>query len=139
MTFQQVLDMVRDTAKAVNQTGTFGTGVGSDLASLYAKPYPIIFLYDFEQLDNAESTFSDSDLVIGFYEKDNGEQDKDIHEKQTARMDDLARAFRARLELDFENDFQYRGGVRRGRVGHGIFQGIIGFAITMNITTAIEC
>ena len=139
MTFQQVLDMVRTTAKNVNPTGTFGTGRGSDLTNLYDKPYPIIFLYDFDQLDNAESTFSNSDLIVGFYEKDDGKQDPMIHEKQTARMDDLARSFRAKLELDYEKDFQYRGEVRRGKVGKGIFQGVIGFGLGMNITTAIEC
>ena len=131
--------MVRDTAKAVNPTGTFGTGRGSDLANMPDKAYPLIFLYDFPQVDNVDGTATDSDLIIGFYEKDNGGQDPMIHEQQTARMDVLARAFRAKLELDYENDFQYRSGVRRETVGKGIFQGIIGFGLGMNITTALEC
>ena len=138
MTFLEILNMVRDTANTVNPTGTFVHGRNSDVAMAFGDPMPLIVLYPFEQRDDEDNITSEADLTIGFYELDQGEQDTKIHEAQAVRMDNLCREFKDQLKTDFENEFTYRSNPRRGALGTGIIQGLIGFALELSITTSFD-
>lgn len=138
MTFENLVNMIRDTAKTVNPNGTFIYGRNSDVAAAFGKPMPMIVLYDFEQSDDEDEITSDTELTIGFYELDPGEQSRKVHEEQAIRMDNLIHLFKSQWKTDYENRFQYNSKPKRGKLDAGIIHGIIGFALIVSITTSFD-
>jgi hypothetical protein len=138
MTFQQVLDMVRDTAKAVNPTGTFIHGRNSDGANSSALPYPRIMLYPFTQDREPNNTFRrTSNLLFSFVEKDEGFQDEAIREGIISRMDVLSQDFIDRLELDYETDVQFTA--IRSEPQYQILEGVSGYSLSITIKSQVGC
>ena len=138
MTFQQVLDMVRDTANAVNPTGTFIHGRNSDAANAQNLPYPRIHLYPFTQdrapLDTYKRT---SQLLFSFVEKDEGHQDAAKREVIIAAMDVLCQDFIDRLEVDYESDVEFTS--IRSEPQYQILEGVSGYSLSMTIKSQVGC
>jgi hypothetical protein len=67
MTFSQVLNMVRDTANAVNPTGTFIHGRNSDAANAQDLPYPRIHLYPFTQDREPNDDYKRTSTLCSFH------------------------------------------------------------------------
>ena len=138
MTFQQVLDMVRDTANAVNPTGTFIHGRNSDAANAQNLPYPRIHLYPFTQdrapLDTYRRT---SQLLFSFVEKDEGQQDAAKREVIIAAMDVLSQDFIDRLEVDYESDVEFTA--IRSEPQYQILEGVSGYSLSITIKSQVGC
>ena len=138
MTFQQVLNMVRTTAKNVNPTGTFIHGRNSDAANAQNLPYPRIHLYPFTQdrapLDTYKRT---SQLLFSFVEKDEGDQDAAKREVIIAAMDVLSQDFIDRLEVDYESDVEFTA--IRSEPQYQILEGVSGYSLSITIKSQVGC
>ena len=138
MTFQQILDMVRDTAKAVNPTGTFIHGRNSDAANSQNLPYPRIHLYPFTQEREPLDTYKrTTPLLFSFVEKDEGFQDEGRRESLIARMDILCNDFLDRLEVDYDTDVQFTA--IRSEPQYQILEGVSGYTLSVTIKSQVEC
>ena len=138
MTFQQILDMVRDTANAVNPTGTFIHGRNSDAANSSSLPYPRIHLYPFPQERSPLDTFKrTTPLLFSFVELDDGTQDESERETIIANMDVLAQSFLDRLELDYETDIEFTS--IRTEPQYQILEGVSGYSLSITIKSQVGC
>ena len=138
MTFQQVLDMVRDTANAVNPTGTFIHGRNSDAANAQSLPYPRIHVYPFTQDRDPSDTFKrTSQLLFSFVEKDEGHQDAAKREVIIAAMDSLSQDFIDRLEVDYESDVEFTS--IRSEPQYQILEGVSGYSLSITIKSQVGC
>ncbi len=138
MTFQQVLDMVRDTANAVNPTGTFIHGRNSDAANAQSLPYPRIHVYPFTQDRDPNDTYKrTSQLLFSFVEKDEGHQDAAKREVIIAAMDSLSQDFIDRLEVDYETDVEFTA--IRSEPQYQILEGVSGYTLSMTIKSQVGC
>ena len=138
MTFQQILDMVRDTANAVNPTGTFIHGRNSDAANSSSLPYPRIHLYPFTQERSPLDTFKrTTPLLFSFVELDEGIQDESERETIIANMDVLAQSFLDRLELDYETDIEFTS--IRTEPQYQILEGVSGYSLSITIKSQVGC
>lgn len=138
MTFQEVLNMVRETAETVNPTGTFVNGRNSDAANASDSPYPRIHLYPFTQeRDPIEDHKRTSNLLLSFVDLDSGEQDAEERETIIANMDTLVDAFIAQLQADFENDVEFTQ--IRTEPQYQILEGVSGYSLQLNIKTQVGC
>jgi len=138
MTFQQVLDMVRDTANAVNPTGTFIHGRNSDAANAQSLPYPRIHVYPFTQDRDPNDTYKrTSQLLFSFVEKDEGHQDAAKREVIIAAMDSLSQDFIDRLEVDYETDVEFTA--IRSEPQYQILEGVSGYSLSITIKSQVGC
>lgn len=138
MTFSQVLNMIRDTANAVNPTGTFVHGRNSDAANAGDKPYPRIHLYPFvQERDPLEDHKRTSNLLLSFVEADSGEQDSEERETIIANMDTLVDSFVSQLITDYEHDVEFSQ--IRTEPQYQILEGVSGYTLQLNIKTQVGC
>jgi len=130
--------MVRDTANAVNPTGTFIHGRNSDAANAQALPYPRIHLYPFTQNREPNDTFRrTSSLLFSFVEKDQGDQDAAKREVIIAAMDTLSQAFIDRLEVDYNSDVEFT--TITSEPQYQILEGVSGYSLSITIKSQVEC
>jgi len=138
MTFQQVLDMVRDTANAVNPTGTFIHGRNSDAANASGAPYPRIHVYPFTQDRDPSDTFKrTSQLLFSFVEIDAGDQDLAKREVIIAAMDALCDDFIDRLVVDYTSDVEFTA--IRSEPQYQILEGVSGYTLSITIKSQTGC
>ena len=138
MTFQQIIDMARDTAKAVNPTGTFVHGRNSDAANSQSLPYPRIHLYPFTQERAPLDTFKrTTPLLFSFVELDEGTQDESERETIIANMDALVQSFLDQLELDYETDIEFTA--IRTEPQYQILEGVSGYTLGFTIKSQVGC
>ena len=138
MTFSQVLNMIRDTANAVNPTGTFIHGRNSDAANSSSLPYPRIHLYPFKQdRDPIEPEKRTSTLLFSFVKADSGEQDEEERETIITEMDALVDSFVDQLITDYENDVEFSQITTEPQ--YQILEGVSGYSLQLNIKTQVSC
>lgn len=138
MTFQQVLDMIRNTANSVNPTGTFVHGRNSDAANASDKPYPRIHLYPFIQdIDPLETHKRTSNLLLSFVKADSGDQDEAERETIISDMGTLVNSFIDQLVTDYENDIEFTQ--IRTEPQYQILEGVSGYTLQLNIRTQLGC
>lgn len=138
MTFSQVLNMIRDTANAVNPTGTFIHGRNSDAANASNLPYPRIHLYPFKQVrEPLEPEKRTSNLMLAFVKADSGEQDEEERETIITEMDTLVDSFVDQLITDYKNDFEFT--LINTEPLYQILEGVSGYALEINIKTQVSC
>lgn len=138
MTFQQVLDMVRDAAKAANPTGTFIHGRNSDAANASDLPYPRIHLYPFTQTrDPLEDEKRTTDLLFSFVKQDTGQQDEAERETIISEMDTLVDLFITQLVTDNENDVEFSA--IKTEPQYQILEGVSGYTLSLTIKTQVAC
>jgi hypothetical protein len=138
MTFSQVLNMVRDTANAVNPTGTFVHGRNSDAANSSSLPYPRIHLYPFKQdRDPLEPEKRTSTLMFSFVKADTGTQDEEEREDIITEMDALVDSFIDQLIADYENSVEFSQIVTEPQ--YQILEGVSGYSLQLNIKTQVGC
>ena len=130
--------MVRDTANAVNPTGTFIHGRNSDAANAQSLPYPRIHVYPFTQDRDPNDTYKrTSQLLFSFVEKDEGHQDAAKREVIIAAMDSLSQDFIDRLEVDYETDVEFTA--IRSEPQYQILEGVSGYTLSMTIKSQVGC
>ena len=138
MTFSQVLNMIRDTANAVNPTGTFIHGRNSDAANSSDKPYPRIHLYPFRQdRDPIEPEKRTSNLLFSFVKADTGEQDEEEREAIITEMDSLVDSFIDRLIEDYSHSVEFSQITTEPQ--YQILEGVSGYSLQLNIKTQTGC
>ena len=138
MTFQQVLDMVRDTANAVNPTGTFIHGRNSDAANAQSLPYPRIHVYPFTQDRDPSDTFKrTSQLLFSFVEIDAGDQDLAKREVIIAAMDALCDDFIEQIVTDYEHGVEFTA--IRSEPQYQILEGVSGYSLSITIKSQVGC
>ena len=138
MTFQQILDMVRDTAKAVNPTGTFIHGRNSDAANAQSLPYTRIHLYPFTQdYDPTDTHKRTTQLLMAFVDKDSGAQDQAEREDIINRMNILTDEFLANLEVEFVSDVEFSA--LRSEPQYQVFEGMSGYSFRATIKSQVGC
>lgn len=133
MTYQQTVNLIRDTAVAVNPTGTFLHGLVSDACNAYNEPLPHIVLYPFDENgDAANLSITQSELLISFKGQDTLETTPQQREAVIAEMDVLCRRFLQELtnnpdvKIDrFNKQPQYRT----------LAGTLTGYALRLNITS----
>lgn len=137
MTFQQVLDMIRDAAEKVNPTGTFVHGRNSDAANS-DKPYPKIILYPFRRKrDDGALHIKNASTLMAFVEADSGDQDSDEREGIISRMDTLCEEFLSELESTNDNSVQLTN--VEDEPQYQILEGTSGYSLSFNLITSDEC
>ena len=138
MTFQQIINMARDTAKVVNPTGTFVHGRNSDAANSQSLPYPRIHLYPFTQERAPLDTFKrTTPLLFSFVELDEGTQDESERETIIANMDALVQSFLDQLETDYETDIEFTA--IRTEPQYQILEGVSGYTLGFTIKSQVGC
>jgi hypothetical protein len=138
MTFSQVLNMIRNTANAVNKTGTFIHGRNSDAANNPDLPYPRIHLYPFiQERDPNDDHRRTANLLLSFVEADSGDQDMTERETIISNMDTLVDSFVDQLKTDYENDVEFSQ--IRTEPQYQILEGVSGYTLQLNIRTQVEC
>jgi hypothetical protein len=94
MSYQTTVNILRDTANAVNSTGRFIHGRKIDASGAYNGMYPIIFCYPFNVTKGIDPNFIDrSDILLGFYMEDKPDSSPEEREAIIAQMDELSDAF----------------------------------------------
>lgn len=138
MTFSEVLNMVRDTANAVNPTGTFIHGRNSDAANSSDLPYPRIHLYPFRQdRDPIETEKRTSTLLFSFVKADSGDQDQEERELIITEMDALVDAFIDRMAEDYSHSVEFTQ--IQTEPQYQILEGVSGYSLQLNIRTQVGC
>jgi len=140
MTFQQTLDMIRDTAKAVNPTGSFVHGRNSDAANAAGEDtdYPRIHLYPFTQdIDPIETHKRKSDLMLSFVSLDSGDQDDDERETIIADAGNLVDSFLDRLVEDYDSSVQFDS--IRTEPQYQVLEGVSGYTLSLKISSLVSC
>ena len=94
MSYQSVVNIIRDTANEVNPTGYFSHGRRSDFTLENDKTFPQIFLLplssDVDLTNNYSELYS---ATIMFLDKDSPDSSQEKREEIIAAMDDLCRSF----------------------------------------------
>lgn len=138
MTYQYILNMVRDTAEAVNPTGHFSHGRNSDAANNPELPYPHIHLYPFNRTSEPNDHYKKTaPLLMYFVEADTGEQDAEEREGIISRMDTLCTAFIDRLITDFENDVEFTN--IQDEPQYQILEGVSGYSLSLTVRGIVSC
>lgn len=130
--------MIRDTANAVNPTGTFIHGRNSDAANAQDLPYPRIHLYPFTQDREPNDDYKrTSTLLFSFVDADSGEQDSEEREAIITAMDTLVNQFIEQLKTDYENDVESTQ--IRTEPQYQILEGVSGYSLQLVIKTQAGC
>jgi hypothetical protein len=105
MAYQTVVDLIRDTANAVNGAGTFVHARRTDGSIEYKGAMPQIHLYPFEiETSIADSYTETYSLLIGFWFQDKPTSTPLQREALMKQADELSQAFI--LALDANQDIE---------------------------------
>ncbi|MGB0918708.1 MAG: hypothetical protein ACPGU4_14030 [Flavobacteriales bacterium] len=138
MTFLQVLNMVRDTANAVNADGTFVHGRNSEAATKANKPYPRIHLLPFtQQSDPIETHQVRSNMFLQFHKADTGAQDSKEREEILSEMDTLCNAFVGSITENYSKSVQFV--TIRTEPQYQVVEGVSGYSLQLEIQTVKGC
>ena len=100
MSYQLIVDSIRDASEVVNPTGTFIHGRRSDGSLEYNAPFPQIHLYPFTTLPQDENrNLVFADIVMAFWQQDTPETTNEKREEIIAEMDVLSKNFLNQLDL----------------------------------------
>lgn len=98
--YQTLVNLIRDTAKAVNENGTFVHGRRSDGSLEYDGDFPQIHLYPFNGVIDIQNNYSGTyDVLMAFWEQDSPDTTNEQREEIIAKMDTLCKMF----ILQFDN------------------------------------
>lgn len=132
-TYENVVDLIRNIANAVNPTGTFVHARRSDGSLEYAGEMPQIHLYPF---NIRGGDIKETDLLIAFWEQDSPATSNEEREEIIRQMDVLQRTFIETLD-DYETvqitnlraEPQYRQ----------LAGTLSGYAVTFTLSGGIAC
>lgn len=99
LTYQNIVDLIRIVATAVNPSGTFVHARRSDGSLEYPGAMPQIHLYPFNISGNEGRQ---TELLIGFWQQDSPESSNEEREAIIAEMDILCREFLATLDDNYD-------------------------------------
>lgn len=138
MEYLQIIDMLRDTAIAVNPTGSFIHGRNSDAANAPERPYPRIHLYPFTQerdpIDLEKRTTS---ILMAFVRADTGDNDVAEREVTIDAMSTLCNEFIDRLIEDYDTSVQFAS-VRTEPL-YNVLEGVSGYSLAISLVTIGGC
>lgn len=94
MSYQVIVDSIRDASVDVNPNGTFIHGRKSDGSLEYNAPFPQIHLYPFTTSpQDGNRNFLIADIVMAFWQQDSPETTNERREEIIAEMDVLSKDF----------------------------------------------
>lgn len=93
MNYQDIVNTIRNTATAINLTGSFVHGRRSDGSLEYDKPFPQIHLMPLRSTFDIQNDIVKHDIVIMFWGQDSPESSNDKRELIIAQMDLLSSNF----------------------------------------------
>ncbi len=99
LTYQNIVDLIRDAATVVNPTGTFVHARRSDGSLEYDGAMPQIHLYPFQIKGSNVNQAVEADLIIGFWKQDSPASSNEEREAIISDMDILQRTFKDTLDL----------------------------------------
>ncbi len=98
MTYNEIVNLIKATAEAVNANGLFLHGRNFDLTLEFNKVFPQIHLYPFTQtIDRDNTHIVATTMTIGFWSEDGHEQNLDQRQELINQMDLLSIAFETAL------------------------------------------
>lgn len=98
LTYQNIVDLVRDAATTVNPNGTFVHARRSDGSLEYDGAMPQIHLYPFQIKGSNVNQAKECDLIIGFWKQDSPASSNEEREQIISDMDVLQRSFAEELD-----------------------------------------
>ncbi len=104
MTFDQIVDLIKNISEDVNASGSFFHGRTYDTTLEFGNVYPQVHLYPFIQALEANQNIVRSDLLIGFWKEDGHE--KTMIERQQIISDMFT------LSIQFEAALRASAGVQ---------------------------
>lgn len=127
--YQNIVDLIRATANAVNPSGTFVHARRSDGSLEYDGDMPQIHLYPFNVRGKEAK---DADLLIGFWQQDSPETSNEEREAIISEMDVLSQQFFETLDetetieivnLITEPNYRQLAGTLSGYIGRFTLRG----------------
>jgi hypothetical protein len=136
MTYQAIVDLIRNTAYIVNPTGHFVHGRRSDGSLDYNEPFPQIHLMPVRSSIDYSNNTERSDIVILFWQQDSPESSNDEREAIIAQMDVLSRNF---LQLLYDEDILNLANVLRTPEYRQLAGTVSGYGISFTIVDKTSC
>lgn len=93
MTYQAIVDLIRNTANAINPTGHFMHGRNTDGSLDYDYPFPQIHLMPVQTTFDMANSVKEHTLILMFWEQDSPESSNDEREALISAMDILSDTF----------------------------------------------
>ena len=93
MNYQDIVDLIRNTANAVNPNGHFMHGRNTDGSLDYDYPFPQIHLMPVQTTLDLDNNTKEHTLILMFWEQDSPESSNDERELLIASMDLLSDNF----------------------------------------------
>lgn len=93
MNYQDIVDLIRNTANAVNPNGHFMHGRNTDGSLDYDYPFPQIHLMPVQTTLDLDNNTKEHTLILMFWEQDSPESSNDERELLIASMDVLSDNF----------------------------------------------
>lgn len=93
MSYQSIVDLLRNLAYIVNPNGHFMHGRRSDGSLDYDKPFPQIHLYPVRSNPDIANSNERDDIILMFWQQDSPESTNEQREAMIAQMDVLSRNF----------------------------------------------
>lgn len=94
MSYQSVVNLIRDTANEVNPNGLFTHGRRSDFSLEFSEVFPQIHLEPFRgNIDKTNSQFETYTINLWFLQQDSPESSNEKREEIIAEMDELCHDF----------------------------------------------
>lgn len=100
MNYQNLVDIIRNTANLVNPTGLFVHARRTDGSLEYDKNFPQIHLYPVRSEYNLQGDNVRHNIILMFWDQDRPETTNDEREAIIAAMDNLSNTFLFALNLD---------------------------------------
>lgn len=139
MSYQKIVDTIRNSSVANNPTGRFINGRIVDASRIFDGAYPLIVLYPFtirKGFGEANDAFDSTQILLGFWRQDQPDSTEELREQYIAEMDvlsdlilnDLFQVTDIRItSVDKEPQYQF-------------YQGTLsGFAVRFNLSVLQEC
>lgn len=137
MTYNEFVELIKETANTVNEDGIFFHGRNFDLTLEFNRVFPQIHLYPFVQTDNANNEhIAITQATIGFWKMDGHEQSLEERQEIISDMDILCTNFLT--ELKTKKGFQLISTRREPQ--YLMYMGVLsGIALQININSLRSC
>ena len=137
MTYEEIVDIIRATATAVNPTGFYLNAVGGkkDASEYFKQPSPQIFLYGVRSKRDPKTSTRTWTFIILFVKQDTPKTTEAEREQILADMDELSTDFLQYLFDNYHIDFTIDDSPEN-RILQGTYSG---WSCSFNVTTPDLC
>lgn len=137
MNYQDIVDLIRNVANAINPTGHFMHGRNTDGSLDYDYSFPQIHLLPVQTTYDLPNDIKEHTLIVMFWEQDSPESSNDEREALIAAMDVLSDTF----VNDLYNNYSYLNisDVLKTPEYRQLAGTASGYGLSFTITTKIKC